>query len=85
MVAATFASIISEPTSLAEAISVLRTAYGSITEQITLLDGLKAGGWFKIDDSQTLSWTAISNTQGSGWSSISDAETPNWVVINNSQ
>jgi len=70
---------------LADAVSALRTANGSVYEAISFLDGLNAGGWFKINDSQTLSWTAISNTQGSGWSSITDSETPNWVVINNSQ
>ena len=56
----------------------------SITEAITLLDDICYNGWFRIDDSQTPSWTAISTPSGT-WTDINDAQTPNWGTIDTSQ
>jgi hypothetical protein len=83
--AAIFAGLATETISLAEAITVLRTAYGSVSEAIAVLDGLVAGGWFKIDNSQTITWAALDNSQPSTWSTLDDSQPSNWVLIDDSQ
>jgi hypothetical protein len=70
---------------LADSISALRTAYGDVSESITLLDTPITIGWFKIDDSQIVTWIAINNVQGSGWTQIDNSETVVWTQINNIQ
>ena len=57
----------------------------SITEAITLLDDLCYNGWFKIDDSQTPSWTAIGAAPAGVWVDVNDAQTPSWGAIDTSQ
>ena len=43
-------------------------------ESLTILDILLGGGWFVINDNQTITWV-----------SLDDSQTPNWTQINNSQ
>jgi len=76
---------VSESITLADSISVIKTIYGNVSEAITLLDAQITLGWYKIDDSQIVTWAAINNAQGSGWTQIDNSETIIWTQINNIQ
>jgi len=56
----------------------------AIFENVGLLDIICYNGWFRIDDSQTPSWTAISTPAGA-WTDVNDAQTPSWGTIDTSQ
>jgi len=51
----------------------------------TILDNLCYNGWFKIDDSQTASWSVIAAPGSAGWIDINDSQTPSWGAIDTSQ
>jgi hypothetical protein len=82
---ASFVNSVSESIALADSIGVLRTTYGNVSEPITISDAPITTGWFKIDDTQTVTWVAINNVQGSGWTQIDNSETIIWTQVNNIQ
>jgi hypothetical protein len=71
---ASFVSSISESITLADSISALRTAYGDVSESITVANAQITTGWFKIDNSQIVTWVAVNNVQGNGWTQINNIQ-----------
>ena len=57
----------------------------AVSDLITLSDYQFGGGWFKINDNQTVTWVDINNNQTQSWTSVNDNQNPNWVEINDNQ
>ena len=55
------------------------------SDLITLSDYQFNGGWFKINDNQTVTWVDVNNNQTQSWTSVNDDQNPNWVEINDNQ
>ena len=73
-VVAAFVSTVSENINSNDLPSVIASFVSSIKEGTTIIDTPLGGGWFIINDNQTITWV-----------SLNDSQTPNWVQINNSQ
>jgi hypothetical protein len=65
--------------------SVQANFNSQITENLVVLDTPIGRGWFRVVDSQTVTWTAINNGQSVTWQNVGNDQNPNWVVVNNSQ
>ena len=57
----------------------------AVSDLITLSDYQFGGGWFKINDNQTVTWVDVNNNQTQSWTSVNDNQNPNWVEINDNQ
>jgi len=77
---ATFVRLVTENINAADLNSVKTDYITAVFENVGLLDIICYNGWFKIDDNQSASWTAIS-TPGGAWVGVNDAQTPSWTTI----
>jgi hypothetical protein len=75
---------ITENTGIQDSYTVVSDYLQSITEAVTLLDKLCYNGWFRIDDSQSAGWTAITTPSGV-WIDVNDAQAAGWGTIDTSQ
>ena len=55
------------------------------SDLITLSEYQFGGGWFKINDNQTVTWVDVNNNQTQSWTPVNDNQNPNWVDINDNQ
>ena len=62
-VVAAFVSSVSENINNVDLPSVIASFTSSINERVTVIDSPLGGGWFIIDDSQTITWVTIDNSQ----------------------
>ena len=68
------AALITENLNLTETKTVIASFNSIINESFSISDVPFGGGWFVINDNQTITWV-----------SLNDSQTPNWTQINNSQ
>jgi len=82
---AIFQSDVSENVNAADVASASAIFASFIRENMVMLDQLIGYGWFKVVNSQTITWTGINNAQSVTWTNVGNAQNPSWVQINNKQ